>query len=119
MEWLALATWALVALVVLPVGGGAFTAPALGTTPLVGGAGLVLAILFAIFGTPALAWVAAGLGVAGAALTGLGAARLMAEDASGGALDENAATFAGAAWPLLLVAGALSALAALAADGVL
>ena len=117
MEWVSIAVWALVALVVLPVGGGAFAAPPLGLQPLLGVAGFALAVLFAILGEAALAWAAAGLGVLGAATTGIGVAQLLADAGDTGRAEELAATLAGAAWPLYLTAGAMSMLAALAADG--
>jgi len=117
MEWVSIAVWALVALVALPVGGGAFAAPPLGLQPLIGAAGLVLAVLFAIDGAAALAWVACGLGLLGAVTTGLGTAQLLADVGDTGRVEEHAATFAGVAWPLYATAAAMSLLAALAADG--
>lgn len=117
MEWVSIAVWALVALVALPVGSGAFAAPPLGLQPLLGLAGLVLAVLFAIDGAAPLAWVACGLGLLGAVTTGMGAAQLLADVGDTGRAEEHAATFAGAAWPLYLTAAAMSLLAALAADG--
>jgi len=125
MEWLALAMWALVATVALPVGGGAFAAPALGLIPPLGLAGLVLAVLFAAGGADAAAlmWIAAALGLAGAALTGTGAGQLIAEEEPGspalGRGEELASVFAGVAWPLFAVAAAISVLAALVAVGTL
>ena len=89
MEWVSIAVWALVAFVALPVGGGAFAAPPLGLQPLVGAAGLVLAVLFAIEGAAALAWVAFGLGLLGAATSGMGRARLVA---GGGAVASGASS---------------------------
>ncbi len=118
MEWVAISVWALVALVVLPVASGAFVAPPLWLQPLLGLAGLVLAVLFAIDGEATLAWVAAGLALLGAVTTGLGAATLIrGEDGDIGRAEEHAATFAGVAWPLYAVAIGMSVLAALAADG--
>lgn len=117
MEWVSIAVWALVALVALPVGGGAFAAPPLGLQPLIGAAGLVLAVLLAIDGAAALAWVAFGLGLLGAATTGMGTAQLLADVGDTGRSEELAGTFAGVAWPLYATAAAMSALAAFAADG--
>ncbi len=124
MEWLALALWAVAAAVALPVGSGAFAAPPLGLVPPLGLAGLVLCVIFAAGGADAagLMWVAVGLGVAASAVTGAGAAQLTAGEGPGGPAghaEEHASVFAGAAWPLLAVAGAISVLAALAADGTL
>lgn len=114
---MAIAVWALVALVALPVASGAFAAPPLGLQPLVGVAGLALAVLFAIDGAAALAWVACGLGLLGAATTGMGVAQLLVDVGDTGPAEEHAATFAGVAWPLYATAAAMSLLAALAADG--
>ena len=125
MEWLALALWALTAALALPIGGGAFAAPPLGAVPLLGLAGLALSAIFAIGGGDAatLMWVAVGLGAAGAAAIGAGAATLLAGDAPGGPelgrAEEHASAFAGAAWPLFATAAAIPLLAALAADGTL
>jgi len=124
MEWLALAMWVLAAAVALPVGAGSFSAPPLGLVAPLGVAGLALCVIFAAGGADAatLMWVAAGLGVAGAAVTGAGAAQLIAGEVPGspaGHAEEYASVFAGIAWPLLAVAGTISVLAALAADGTL
>jgi len=125
VEWLALALWALTAAVALPIGGGAFAAPPLGLVPPLGLAGLALSAIFAIGGgdAAALMWVAFGLGIAGAATSGAGAAPLLAEERPGGPElgrpEEHAAAFAGFAWPLFATAAAVSLLAALAADGTL
>lgn len=125
MEWLALALWALTAAVALPVGSGAFAAPPLGLVPPLGLAGLALAVAFAIGGgdAAALMWTAVGLGAAGAATIGAGAAQLLSGDTFGGPdlgrAEEHASAFAGVAWPLFATAAAVSLLAALAADGTL
>jgi hypothetical protein len=125
MEWLALAMWVLVAALALPIGSGAFAAPQLGLVPPLGLAGLALSVIFAIGGGDAagLMWAAFGLGLAGAATTGAGAAALLADEMPGGAqrgrAEEHASAFAGAAWPLFLTAAGISLLAALAADGTL
>lgn len=125
MEWLALALWVLVAAVALPAGRGAFTAPALGLVPPLGLAGLVLSVLFAAGGGDAagLMWIAWGLGIAGTAVTGAGAAQLIADEQPGspalGRAEELGSVFAGIAWPLFVVAAVVSLLAALAADGTL
>jgi len=125
MEWLALALWILVAAVALPTGRSAFVAPPLGLVPPLGIAGLVLAVLFAVGGGNAagLMWIAWGLGIAGSAVTGTGAAHLIAEQEPGspplGRAEEHSSVFAGIAWPLFTVAAAISLLAALAADGTL
>lgn len=117
MEWVSLAVWALVALVVLPVAGGAFAAPPLGLQPLLGVAGLALSVLFAVNGDATLAWIAGGVALLGAVTTGLGAATLIRGETDIGIAEEHAATFAGVAWPLYAVAIGMSVLAALAADG--
>jgi len=124
MEWLALAMWALVAAVALPAGAGAFAAPALGLVPPLGLAGLALSVIFAAGGahSAGLMWVAFGLGLAGAVVTGAGAAQLIAEEQPGspiGRAEEHGSVFAGIAWPLFAVAAGVSVLAALAADGTL
>ncbi|MGN6187635.1 MAG: hypothetical protein ACTHOE_01945 [Conexibacter sp.] len=123
MEWLALALWALTAPVAAPVGSGAFAAPPLGLVPPLGLAGLVLSAIFAIGGgdTAGVMWVAFGLGVAGTAVTGVGAAQLIAESEYGdtGRAGEHASVFAGIAWPLFAISAGISLLAALAADGTL
>jgi hypothetical protein len=125
VEWLALVVWALTAAVALPVGSGAFASPALGIVPPLGLAGLVLSAIFTIGGgdAAALMWIAVGLGAAGAASIGAGAAQLLAGETLGGPqhgrTEEHASAFAGAAWPLLATAAAVSLLAALAADGTL
>ncbi|HEV7774326.1 MAG TPA: hypothetical protein VGO48_13685 [Conexibacter sp.] len=117
MEWVSVAVWALVALVALPVASGAFVAPPLGLQPIVGVAGLVLSVLFAVNGNAPLAWIAGGLALLGAVTTGVGAAELIGgEDSDVGRAEEHAATFAGLAWPLYAVAIGMSVLAALAAD---
>ncbi|MBS1870878.1 MAG: hypothetical protein JSS99_14585 [Actinobacteria bacterium] len=125
MEWLALAVWALAAAFALPAGAGAFAAPALGLVPPLGLAGLALSVIFAAGGahSAGLMWVAFGLGLAGAVVTGAGAAQLIAEEQPGspeiGRAEEHGSVFAGIAWPLLAVAAGVSVLAALAADGTL
>jgi hypothetical protein len=121
MEWLALAMWVLVALVALPVGRAAFAAPPLGLVPPLALAGLVLSIVFAVRNGAALAWIATGLALAGAVLTGLGAAQLMEGEGAPppAAADEAGAAsiFAGVAWPFFAATAGVSLLAALAADG--
>ncbi|HEX4805887.1 MAG TPA: hypothetical protein VFU94_08300 [Conexibacter sp.] len=117
MEWLALATWAIVALAALPLGGGAFAAPPLGLQPPLALAGLVLSILLAANGSPGFGWAAFGVAIAGTLTTAAGAAQLIGDEDPSSRTVGRTAAFAGVALPLYGTAAAVSLLAALAASG--
>lgn len=117
MEWLALGVWIVVAVVALPLGQGAFSAPPLGLQPPLAIAGLVLAIVFAVDGVAGVAWAGVAVAGAGVLTTGAGAAQLIADEQPASPSVANAAALAGVALPLYATAAACSLLAALAANG--
>jgi hypothetical protein len=118
MEWLSVILWALVAGLAAPIGAGAtMGAPSLGLGPLAGVGGLVLCVLFMIFGGNALAWCAFGLAVLGAIVVWLGAWRLIDEHRpvswAHGVGEETIALLCGAAAPLFVVEAGVALLVAL------
>jgi hypothetical protein len=118
VEWLSVIIWALVAGLAGPLGAGAaMGAPSLGLAPLAGIGGLVLCILFMIFGGNALAWCAFGLAVLGAIVVWLGAWRLIDEQRpvswAQGVGEETVALLCGVAAPLFVVEAGVALLVAL------
>ncbi len=117
MEWLALGLWVFMALVAIPLGHGAFSAPSLGLQPVLGIAGLVLAVLFAAGGAVGLAWAALALAVLGVVTVAAGAVQLVRDEAPSSRTVEHEATLAGVALPLYATVAAVTLLAALSATG--
>ena len=103
MEWLALGLWVFMALVAIPLGHGAFSAPSLGLQPLLGAVGL--------------AWAALALAVLGVVTVAAGAVQLVRDEEPSSRTVEHEATLAGVALPLYATVAAVTLLAALAADG--
>lgn len=79
MEWLAVGTWLVAVLIILPAG--ASLLPSLGALTMVALAGLGTIIVFALEGTEAWAWVSVGLALAGTVLATAGARTLVDDDA--------------------------------------
>ncbi len=79
MVWLALVTWVVVLLLVLPVGGTML--PSLGTLVLVTFAGLGTIIVFAITGDDVWAWISFGAACAATVLAAVGARTLVYDSA--------------------------------------
>jgi hypothetical protein len=79
MAWLAVATWVVVVLLVLPAG--AALLPSLGTLTIVSLAGLATVIVFAVNGSETWAWISVGLAFAGLVLATIGA-RTLSDDSA-------------------------------------
>lgn len=77
MEWLALVTWVVVLLIVLPVGGTML--PSLGALVIVTAAGLGTMIVFGVTGDDVWAWISFGAACVGVVLATAGA-RTLVED---------------------------------------
>lgn len=105
MEWLAIVTWVVVLLLVLPAGGSLL--PSLGLLVMVTVAGLGTMVVFAITGSDAWAWISFGSACVGLLLAGVGARSLVYDDAQllGGVPDlvkGTAALSIGVGLPMLI-----------------
>jgi hypothetical protein len=123
MQWFTLLIWLLIAMLALPLSGGALLGrAALGLQAMAAVGGLALLVVFVAAGeSAAAAWIACGLAVFGAlamvfAVAGLTSDRprpLAAASSRAQALEEHTATLAGAQLPLFIVAALLTLLVAL------
>jgi hypothetical protein len=110
MEWLALIVWVVIALLALPVAGGALSGvPGLGLQVVAAIGGVVFSALFIILDGPLWAgWLAVGMAVAGVIADLWGAEALLSEDRSIGAdlqgAEELEAGLLGVQLPLFIVA---------------
>ncbi len=105
MEWLAIVTWVVVLLLVLPAGGAML--PSLGLLVMVSVAGLATMVVFAITGNDVWAWISFGSACVGVVLAGVGARSLVYDEAQllGGVPDGVKATAAmcvGVGLPVLI-----------------
>ncbi len=119
MQWFTLLIWLLVVMLALPLSGGVLLGrAALAVQATAAVAGLALLVVFVATDEPAaLAWIACGLALLGAVAMVFAVAGLTSDrpgPVSGAqALEEHAASLAGAQLPLFIVAALLTMLVAL------